>query len=185
MQRRKFLATATIATTTLATSAKESSKKNSDKKGFIVKNGEARFVEHTPMGINPNDTKISSKDTDGMLSVFEYMGKQKIGPPLHLHFDQDEIFYVVEGEYLFQLDQEQSILKAGDTIFLPRKISHTWVQLSDSGKLIYLLQPAGKFEEFFQKFSVMTTRELPPMDEMQKFFMAHGMKIMGPPLSAK
>lgn len=182
MQRRKFLATATIATTTLA---KESSKKNSDKKGFIVKNGEARFIVHTPMGMNPNDTKISSKDTDGMLSVFEYTGKQRVGPPLHLHFDQDEIFYVVEGEYLFQLDKEQSTLKAGDTIFLPRNISHTWVQLSDSGKLIYLLQPAGKFEEFFQKFSIMTTRELPPMDEMQKFFMAHGMKIMGPPLLAK
>lgn len=185
MQRRKFLATTTLVATTLATSAKETSKQNSNKKGFMIKNGEARFGEHTPMGINPNDTKISSKDTDGMLSVFEYIGTQKVGPPLHLHFDQDEIFYVTEGEYLFQLDKEQSTLKAGDTIFLPRNIPHTWVQLSDRGKLIYLLQPAGKFEEFFQKFSSMTAKELPPMEEIQKLFMAHGMKIVGPPLSAK
>lgn len=185
MQRREFLTTATFATTALAVSAKTLPTNAPDKKGFIVKNGEARFSEHMPMGINPNDIKISSKDTDGMVCVFEYIGKEKIGPPLHLHFDQDEVFYVIEGEYLFQSGKEQSILKVGDTIFLPRNIPHTWVQLSNKGKMIYLLQPAGKFEEFFQKFSVMTLKELPPMEEMQKFFMAHGMQIMGPPLSAK
>lgn len=183
MQRRKFLATATLLTTTLATSAKETSKKTSDKKGFIVKNGEARFGQHTLFGVNPTDTKISTKDTDGMFSVFEFIGKQKVGPPLHLHFEQDEVFYVVEGEYLFQLDKEQSVAKVGDTVFLPRNVPHTWFQISDTGKLIYLLQPSGKFEEFFQKFSLM--KELPPMDEMQKFYIAHGMKIMGPPLSMK
>ena len=183
MQRRKFLSAATAATT-LAVSGVNAKIKASDKKGFIVKNGDARFGVHTPMaGVNPNDTKISSKDTDGQLSVFEYIGTQKIGPPLHLHFNQDEVFYVIEGEYIFQLDKEQSTLKAGDTIFLPRNVPHTWVQLTDKGKLIYSLQPSGQFEEFFLKFSAM--KELPSPEEMQKFFMAHGMQIMGPPLSAK
>jgi quercetin dioxygenase-like cupin family protein len=183
MQRRKFLATATLATTVLAVSAGKLPTNTSNKKCFIVKNGEARFGKHTPFGINPTDTKISAKDTDGIFSVFEFIGKEKVGPPLHLHFAQDEIFYVIEGEYLFQLDQDQSIAKAGDTVFLPKNVPHTWLQLTDKGKLIYLLQPAGKFEEFFEKFSTM--KELPPMEEMQKFYMAYGMKIMGPPLSAK
>lgn len=183
MQRRKFLTTATLATTALAVSAKKTPLKASDKIGFIVKNGEARLGKHTPFGINPTDVKISAKDTDGIFSVFEFIGKEKVGPPLHLHFDQDEVFYVVEGEYLFQLDKDQSIAKKGDTVFLPKNVPHTWLQLTNNGKLIYLLQPAGKFEEFFEKFSKM--KELPPMDEMQKFYMEHGMKIMGPPLSVK
>lgn len=177
MQRRKFLLSAAIASS-LGTNAIS---KSSDKNGFIVKAGENRLGEHTPfLGVNPNDVKIASKDTDGQLSVFEYIGNQKTGPSLHIHFNQDEIFYVAEGEYLFQLGDKQSTLKAGDTIFLPRNIAHTWIQLTDKGKLIYFLQPAGKMEEFFLTMTKLKGR--PSDEEMEKIHAAHGMKVVGPPL---
>lgn len=178
MRRRKFLAS-----TLVASMAGVNIKTNaSDKKGFIVKTGESRTGEHTPfMGVNPNDVKISSKDTDGKLSVFEYIGTQKVGPSLHLHFEQDEIFYVAEGEYRFQLGNERYILNAGETIFLPRNIPHTWIQLSDKGKLIYFLQPAGKMEEFFSTMNQLKGR--PSEEEMNKIHAANGMKVLGPPLT--
>lgn len=188
MQRRKFLTT-TLATATVATVAATSmlakpQTKTGNKDGFIVKKGGNRSGKPTPfMLVNPNDAKISAKDSNGQLSMFEYTGTQKIGPPLHLHYDQDEVFYVVEGEYIFQLGNTKSVLKAGDTIFLPRNIQHTWIQTSDLGKLIYFLNPAGKMEEFFDEFSKVTGP--PDMAAMGKMFQEHGMKLVGPPLTLK
>ncbi|WP_394991947.1 cupin domain-containing protein [Emticicia sp.] len=182
MQRRKFLTNSSVVLALASTALRANAKSAS--KSFIVKAGEARFGIHTPfMGVNPNDVKISGKDTDGQLAVFEYIGTQKVGPSLHLHFDQDEIFNVVEGEYLFQVGEKQETLRAGDTIFLPRQIPHTWIQLSDRGKLTYFLQPAGKMEEFF--LTMNNLKERPTMVEMNKIHAAHGMKVIGPPLSLK
>lgn len=182
MKRRKFISTAAaIAAFGTDLMAMQQSGKIT-KKGFLLKSGEARHGKKTPYrGVNPNDLKISSKDTDGQLSVFEYIGVEKIGPPLHVHMEQDEVFYVVEGEYLFQLGEERHQLVAGDTIFLPRNIPHTWLQTSDAGKLLYFLQPAFKMEEFFQ---AMTELGRPPsQEEEQAISLQHGMINVGPPLS--
>lgn len=180
MQRRKFVQAAFAGASAMMVTKTFGNTRS--KKGFKVDSGKDRFNEPIKYrGVNPNDVKISAKDTDGQLSVFEYVGFQKIGPPLHVHFNQDEIFYVVEGEYLFQVDTEKSTLKAGDTIFLPQNVPHTWLQLSDKGKLVYFLQPAGQMEEFFKK---MNELKGPPTEELvQQIHQAHGMKIVGPPIS--
>jgi quercetin 2,3-dioxygenase len=180
MKRRNFIHSGMITASLLTIGAQSFSKP--PKKGFVVKSGKDRFNQPIKYrGLNPNDVKISSKDTEGQLTVLEYVGFEKIGPPLHVHYDQDETFYVVEGEYLFQLDTERMTLKAGDTIFLPRAVPHTWLQLSDHGKLIYFLQPSGQMEEFFQK---MNELKGPPSPELiQQIHNAHGMKVLGPPIS--
>ena len=100
---------------------------------------------------------------------------------MHVHYDQDEIFTVIEGTYRFRVGEKEEVLNAGDTMFLPRNIPHTWIQLTDYGKLIYMVQPAGKMEEFFLR---MNELKGPPSEaEFQKITMAHGMKNVGPPLS--
>lgn len=155
---------------------------NKKKKAFIVDAGKSRFGEVVKfLGVHPNDLKISSKDTNGQLSVFDYIGTAKVGPMLHVHLDQDEIFTIVEGSYRFVVGNETHELHAGQTIFLPRQVPHTWIQLTDYGRMIYLLQPAGKMEEFFSVMNKMTTR--PTDAEMDKIHAAHGMKVVGPPLS--
>lgn len=190
MQRRKFLAVssvavssvaATVAAATVSASATPS-RPASAGKSFTVKAGKDRFNEPILFrGVNPNVVKISGKDTGGLLSMFEYEGIVKMGPELHMHLSQDEIFYVIEGEYLFQVGDERKTLKAGDTIFLPRKVPHTWLQLSDKGKLIYLLQPAGKLEDFFRKINAL--KRPPTTEELQKTMNETGMQMMGPPLT--
>lgn len=181
MRRRNFILSTFLASPIIVWGM-NLKKMSNPSKGFTVKAGEARFGIHTPFrGVNPNDMKISSKDTDGSVSVFEYIGTQKVGPNLHIHFEQDEIFYIAEGEYIFQVGNERSTLKAGDTIFLPRQVPHTWLQLSDKGKLIYLLQPAGKMEDFFLKMSSLTKPPTP--EESYQIHLEHGMKVVGPPLT--
>ncbi|GAB2601625.1 cupin domain-containing protein [Spirosoma areae] len=197
MQRRKFLTNTTVAVTSAASTVAvtalgittnplkaESQTAKRTEKPFLVKAGETRFGERTPFrGINANDLKVSSKDTAGNVSVFEYVGKEKVGPPLHVHDKQDEIFYVVEGEYLFQIGTEKMTVKAGDTVFGPRNVPHTWIQVSTSGKMVYLVQPSGTMEEFF---SEMNKLKGPPTEaDIQKIHQAHGMTVLGPPISLK
>ncbi|MBD2755274.1 cupin domain-containing protein [Spirosoma validum] len=180
MQRRKFLV-ATLATPTLGLPTKPSPP-TALGKPFTVKAGKDRFNEPILyQGVNPNLVKISAKDTDGQLAVFEYEGLAKIGPPVHMHLHQDEIFYVIEGEYLFQIGDQRQTLEAGDTIFLPRNIAHTWLQLSEKGKLIYLLQPAGQLEDFFKNMN--TFKRPPTFAEEQQLSLAHGVKTIGPPIT--
>ena len=156
-------------------------------KGFKVSAGDARFEEHYKMkGVTSNtlDIKISSSDTDGELAVFEQTSlTAKGGPPLHIHHFQDEWFYVIEGEYLFQIGMEQYELKTGDTIFLPRKIQHAFAQLSEKGKMIVSYQPAGKMEDFFKVTSEWITT--PTVEEIEKVFAAHDMKVVGPPIKVE
>ncbi|GAB4041619.1 cupin domain-containing protein [Spirosoma gilvum] len=182
MQRRTFL-TSSLAAPVLLTQAEPTSSA-SNPKPFLVKSGDARFGVHTPYrGINGNDVKISGKDTGGQLAVFEYIGNQKVGPSLHIHHDQDEMFSIIEGEYLFQVGNEQFTVQAGDTVFAPRGIPHSWIQLSEHGKQVYMVQPAGKLEDFFLK---MNELKGPPTEELsQKLHKEHGMTVVGPPLMLK
>lgn len=179
MQRRKFILTsmATVpAVNALAQTITE------EKKGIVVKSGESRFGEQTKLGgLSPNDIKVSAKDTDGQLAVFEYIGKEKGGPPLHIHPKQDEIFFILEGEYLFQVGETKYQLKMGDTIFLPRNVPHTFAQLTEKGKMFFFFQPAGKMEDFFRKIGSM--KSAPSPQEGAKIFEDHEMKVVGAPLS--
>ncbi len=182
MKRKDFLLASLAATPLMAFS--QSAKKNAvtDSTPFIVAAGTSRRGETVKfLGLHPNDCKISGNDTEGQLSVFEYTGLGKVGPMLHLHYNQDEIFTVIEGKYRFVVGADTYELKAGDTIFLPRNIPHTWIQLSDRGKLIYFLQPAGKMEEFFSIMNAL--KERPGQQELDQLHEAHGMKVVGPPLS--
>lgn len=154
-------------------------------KGFKVNAGESRSGEHYKMkGVTSNnlDTKISSSDTGGDIAVFEQTGSTaKGGPPLHIHPFQDEWFYVIEGEYLFQVGTDRYELKNGDMIFLPRGIQHAFVQLAEKGKMVVSYLPAGKMEAFFRVTSKWTSP--PTTEEIRMVFEAHDMKVVGPPLT--
>lgn len=149
---------------------------------FKVDAGQSRFNEVLTFGkVNSQDIKISSKDTDNKLTVLEYTGREKIGPPLHIHFHQDEIFYVAEGEYRFVIGENTFDAKAGDTVFGPRNVKHTWIQLTDYGRQYYMLQPDGTFEDFLR--TCQSLKSKPTKDELQQIHLDHGMKVLGPPLT--
>ena len=156
-----------------------------NKIGFRVNNGEARFGNHYKMKgvtLNQLDIKISSSDTAGDLAVFEQIGlTAKGGPPLHIHPLQDEWFYIVEGEYKFQVGTNVYQMFKGDTIFLPRGVQHAFIQLTENGKMIVSYLPAGKMEDFFK---VTNDWKVPPSkEEIAKVFKEHEMEVVGPPLS--
>lgn len=153
-------------------------------KGFIVKAGEGRYHGHiTLKGVNSNilDVKVSGKDTNGDLAVFEQTSlSPKRGTPLHVHPNQDEMFHVQDGEYLFLVGEDKFQIKTGDSIFLPRKVPHAWTQISERGRMTVIFQPAGKMEEFF--VSMASLEKEPSKEEIAKKFADHDMEVVGPPL---
>lgn len=99
---------------------------------------------------------------------------------MHIHMFQDEWFFVLEGEYIFQVGDERHQMKTGDTIFLPRNVPHAFVQLTEKGRMIVSVLPAGKMEAFFKVTDKWTSP--PSQEEIAKVFEEHDMKIVGPTL---
>lgn len=151
---------------------------------FKAKAGEGRKHGHIRLkGVNANvlDVKISGSDTSGGLAVFEQTSlSQGRGTPLHVHPAQDEVFYVLEGAYEFLVGEDRFSLAAGETIFLPRAVPHSWTQASATGKMLVILQPAGKLEDFFVSMAGLDHE--PSQAEVATIFEANEMKVVGPPL---
>ncbi len=184
MERRNFILAALSLIPALVFSKIKPLLPMRTKSGFKVNAGEARFGKHYKMKgvtLNTLDIKISGSDTENDLAVFEQTGlTPNGGPPLHIHPFQDEWFYVIEGDYQFQVGDEKYLMKSGDTIFLPRNVQHAFIQLSEKGKMIVSYLPAGKMEAFFQVTDQWTTP--PSKEEIAKVFEDHEMKVVGSPL---
>jgi len=151
------------------------------RKGFKVASGSDR--NQKPISLFEGDTfytKVSQKDTDRSLYVFESTRVKKGGPALHYHYDQDETWYVLEGEFLIKVGEETYNAKAGDTVFGPRGVPHTFAKLGEGiGRLLMIFQPAGKMEEFFIAVAEGKMKGLSDLqqDEVRK---AYGFVAVGP-----
>ncbi|NTS42162.1 cupin domain-containing protein [Flavisolibacter sp. BT320] len=158
--------------------------KNRTGKGIWVAAGKDRFEK--PITLFEGDsfyTKVATGDTDGDLYVFESTRKKEGGPSFHLHFEQDEFWYVIQGEFLFKVGEETFTAKAGDIVFGPRKVPHAFAKLGEGeGKLLMLFQPAGKMEAMFRKISEGVTKNMTE-EEQDAFREEHGIKRVGPPLT--
>jgi DNA-binding transcriptional MerR regulator/quercetin dioxygenase-like cupin family protein len=160
--------------------------------GFSVGAGSDRFGEDIKLGGEPNNCKVSGRDTDGAMCVFEFTGSG--GGPRHLHFEQDEWIYVIQGEFEFQVGDKHLRLGAGESVFLPRKVAHIWGCVSARpGKILNVYQPAGRMEEFFRavsRFKDLPTREQvanrtytdQQIQALHRLFENHGLDLLGPPL---
>lgn len=87
-------------------------------KGIKVAAGQDRFGK--PISLLEGDvftTKVSGQDTNGDLYIYESIRLKKGGVPLHYHYEQDEWWYVLEGEFLIKVGDEIYTVKAGDFVW--------------------------------------------------------------------
>jgi quercetin 2,3-dioxygenase len=146
-----------------------------------VEAGGDRFGERRGLGINTIDFKVATQDSSDTF-IIEMTIWEKGGPPRHLHHGQDEWFYLMEGEFLFEVGEERFTLKAGDSMLAPREIPHVWAYIGDSrGKMLIAFMPAGRMEAFFRETT--KANAMPPQDP--QLWRAHSMEVVGPPLPVK
>jgi quercetin dioxygenase-like cupin family protein len=139
------------------------------------------FGEQRGLGISSIAFKVSPQDSNGIL-ILENTFRAKGGPARHLHYEQDEWFYALEGEFMFEVGQDKFRLKPGDSVLAPRKVQHVWAYVGDArGRILIAFMPAGKMEAFFRQ--VTRADAMPPQDP--ELWRAHGMELLGPPLSVE
>ncbi len=153
------------------------------KKGFVVYAGRDR--NNKPLSLMEGDTfftKVSGKDTDGDIYVFESTRLKEGGPSYHYHYEQDEYWYVLKGEFLFKIGDEEFTAKAGDSVFGPRMVPHAFSKVGEGeARLLMFFLPAGKMEAAFEKMRDGSLRNMTE-EEMEKFRHEHGFKKVGPAL---
>lgn len=127
------------------------------KKGFIIRADKNRFFGKESSPINSfGRCIVSSADTDNdfyLSDSGDLSFREKGGPSLHIHHNDDEIFYVVSGEFLFQIGEEIYLGKAGDTAFIPRGTPHTFANpvKNNPGRLLTMHQPISTNSRNFTK----------------------------------
>jgi quercetin dioxygenase-like cupin family protein len=184
MERRSFLG-AVVAAFPLVLMG-QSAKTSTPAKVVRVPGGEDRFGEHYTLGVSSTDFKVPTRDSSADLFIMEHTSRKKGGPPRHLHHNEDEWFYAIEGEYLVEIGAERFRLKSGDSVLAPREVPHAWAFVGDTtGKMLIAFAPANKMEAFFREGMKRHNNAYSNSDNAndKEFFRAYDMELPGPPLS--
>ncbi len=154
------------------------------KKGFKVGPGQSRFQEELHIMGGQFNCIVSTKDTEGDLCIYNTVRQEKGGPALHLHYKQDEWFYVIKGDFVVKVGDDTFSLKPGESAFAPRAIPHAFASIGEGeSHMLVLFQPAGTMEVFFKEMAKLGTSISDSQDRPRKdLWEAHGMKVVGPPL---
>ncbi|HEX4036466.1 MAG TPA: cupin domain-containing protein [Acidobacteriaceae bacterium] len=147
----------------------------------VIPAGQDRLGEYHTLGFSTISFKVLPRETSGGLFLIEHTGLRKGGgPPLHLHYAQDEYFYLMEGTVLFQVGDRRVQLHPGESVLGPRLTPHTFTIVSDQpAHMLIAFTPAGQMEDFFRAAGKPGASLNDPA-----LFASHGMKKLGPPLSA-
>ena len=132
--------------------------------------------------------KASAETTGGQVAVIEHLAPQGVGSPLHVHHNEDEWFYVIEGGLTFWVGGRTIAAPMGTFVFGPRGIPHTFQVRSTQARFLLVAQPGG-FEKFVRELSqpALTSTPPPPASEPPDLGLIvataarYGIEILGPP----
>ena len=132
--------------------------------------------------------KASSESTAGRVAVIEHLAPRGSGSPLHMHHNEDEWFYITEGELTFWVGGQVITAGSGSFVYGPRNIAHTFTVSSEHARFLLVTEPAG-FENFMRMLSEPAQQlEIPPPaseapdgEAMARLAAEYGIEILGPP----
>ena len=95
--------------------------------------------------------KASAETTGGAFTLFEE--REPVDTPLHIHEHEGELFYVLEGEHIFQVGEREFRAGPGDLVYAPRGVPHAQKRVVPrTGRVLILTSPAG-LEGFFRQLA--------------------------------
>lgn len=183
MQRRSFLELALFAVP--AGDLLGQTVDSAEHQATMVPAGEDREHKLHAVGVSSTTYKVLTAETAGAMFVMEQHNQKKGGPNRHLHHTENELFYVLEGEYLVEIGDQQFRLKQGDCVLGPKGVPHAWAFVGEStGKLLLSFSPAGQMEAFFNEREHLGIKpgayaaSASDAEILRRF----GMELVGPPL---
>jgi quercetin dioxygenase-like cupin family protein len=129
--------------------------------------------------------KATATETGGSLFIFEDTMAQGKVTPLHLHPDEEEVVYVIEGELLLHIDGVEHVVGAGGLCVAPRGVPHAFLVTSAAARALFVLSP-GQAEAFYRGASEPATEATDPsavdFDKLRLSAERNvGIEILGPP----
>ena len=127
--------------------------------------------------------KASAADTGGQYTLLEVTAPANLAAPLHVHYTEDEGFYVLEGSVAITVGDQTVELGPGEHAFGPRDIPHRFVVGAQGARMLWVLTPGG-FEDFVEEASVPAeTPTVPPPsvmppDDIVEIVRRHGNELL-------
>jgi mannose-6-phosphate isomerase-like protein (cupin superfamily) len=113
-------------------------------------------------------------------------------PPLHVHDDLDDTWYILEGEMVVRCGDDLLVVGAGHWVSMPRGVPHSFRVIGDREARILLVHDNASFRDFIRDVSspaaervVPAQPQFPPMDDLARLSAAHDLRPMGPPMSVE
>lgn len=118
----------------------------------------------------------------GELTVIETVNMPGFGPPLHRH-TESEVFRVLEGQYLYQVNGNRFEARTGDLVSIPGGAIHAFKNISKTpSRQLIMILPAIDVIGFFTGLGKLTENGLPGADDLNAFSQRWGVEFLGPPL---
>ena len=152
-------------------------------RAFALAPGEGISVENPVGGVTT--FKAMSDESGGGVTTIEGVASPGEGPPLHVHREQDEFIYTLEGTFRMRLGDDLIEALPGSFVFIPRNTPHTWQNVGDGrARLLAALFPASvEFEEFFLRYAELRPEERGVEAFSRVAIETRAMEVVGPPLA--
>ena len=148
-----------------------------DSEPYALAPGEGRVID---LGDFEVTVKASAEETGGVVSVLENEEPPGFGPPIHVHHDCAEAFYVLAGEYIMSLEDREVVCPAGSFIFIPRGARHGFRVGDVPSRKLNFYFPASMVG-YFDDLAETIRRDEVSESELADIADAHQMEIVGPP----
>ena len=113
-------------------------------------------------------------------------------PPLHVHDNLDDTWYILEGQMVVRCGDEEHVVGAGHWVSMPRGVPHTFLVVGDREARILLVHDNASFRDLIRELGVPADTQIvptqplfPSVEEMARVAVAHDLRPIGPPLSAE
>ena len=144
--------------------------------GFVLRPGEGRTID---LGGFRMSVKATHDQTNGAFSLIEALEPPGFGPPLHIHRDAAEAFYVLEGEYIMFLDGREASCPAGSFIFIPAGVPHGFRVGDVPSRKLNLYTPAAMIGYFDELADATKVGDVDP-DTLSEIAGRYSMDVIGP-----
>lgn len=128
---------------------------------------------------------LSGPETGGACTLLIDEVPAHAGPPLHSHDNEDETFYLLAGELVLQVNEEQFVLSAGQAAYLRRGVPHTFTNRgAETARALVVLTPGG-LEGFFAEVEPFVPAGEPDMTAVLSVAAQYGIAAVGPPIAGQ
>jgi len=142
----------------------------------VLKPGGGRAID---LGNFAMSLKVSGEQTDGGFSLLEAAEPAGFGPPLHIHHNCDEAFFVLDGEYRIFVEGEEHRCPAGSFIYIPSGLRHGFSVGPLPSRKLNLYSPAAMVGYFDELSAAIGIGQADPelLDDIAR---RAGMEVVGP-----